>query len=236
VLTNPGGSLFYSGQNYSLDPGPDIIGKVALDPGFGHYELYGMARWFRSRAGGSNDTQSGGGVGGGLILPLEKDVLDFRLSALFGDGIGRYGSAQLPDVTTQPTGQFATISEYDLLAGLEGHPSSDWTLYLYVGEEHADHKAFVDATGKLGYGYGSPLYDNSGCMTLGSAKCAANTKASKQGTGGFWWKYYQGELGNLQLGAQYSYTQREIFPGVAGDPDTNISMVFLSFRYYPYQK
>ena len=236
VFNNPGGSLFYSGQNYSLDPAPDIIAKIALDPGFGHYELYGMARWFRDRAAGANDTQSGGGVGAGLILPLaSNNRLDFRLSGLVGDGIGRYGSAQLPDVTLTPTGQFATIKEYHWLGGFEARPTPQWTLYVYAGEEHADAKAYTDETGTLGYGYGSPLYNNSGCLTL-DGKCAANTKSIQQATGGAWWKYYQGELGNLQLGLQYSYTKREIFPGVGGDPDTHISIAMLSFRYYPYQR
>jgi len=167
---------------------------------------------------------------------LVADVLDFQLSGLVGDGIGRYGSAQLPDVTLTPTGQFATISEYDVLAGLIVHPATDWTLYGYAGEEHADAKAFTDVTGKLGYGYGSPLYDNSGCLILGGTKCAANTRTIQQGTVGAWWKYYRGELGNLQLGLQGSYTKREIFAGKGGDPDTNITIVMVSFRYYPYQK
>ncbi len=234
VYNNPGGSLYYSGQNYTLDPAPDVIAKVAFDPGYGHYELYGMARWFRDQVAGHNDIQNGNGVGGGLILPLIHDALDFRLSGLVGDGIGRYGSAQLPDVTLTPTGHFATIHGYHWLAGLEAHPTSQWTLYLYAGEEHADDKAYVDEAG-LGYGYGSPTYDNSGCLTLGG-KCAANTRSIKQGTAGAWWKYYQGELGNLQMGLQYSYTKREIFPGVGGSPDTNISVAMLSLRYYPYQR
>ncbi|MBS0581046.1 MAG: hypothetical protein JSR36_17450 [Proteobacteria bacterium] len=234
VFNNPGGSLYYSGQNYSLDPAPDIIGKVAIDPGFGHYEVYGMVRWFRDQVAGHNDTQNGEGVGAGMILPLVHDVLDFRASGLFGNGIGRYGSAQLPDVTLKPDGHFATIRGYHVLAGLEAHPAPAWTAYLYFGEEHADSQAYTDAGG-LGYGYGSPLYDNSGCETLGG-KCAANTKSIMQGTGGVWWKYYQGEIGNLQMGLQYSYTKREIFPGVGGDPDTNISVAMFSLRYYPYQR
>jgi hypothetical protein len=236
VFNNPGGSLFSSGTNYSFDPAPDVIGKIAIDPGFGHYEIYGMARWFRDRAAGANNTVSGGAGGGAFILPLVKDVLDFQVSGLAGKGIGRYGSAQLPDVTLTPTGQFATISEYQLLAGLIVHPAAEWTLYGYFGDEHADATDFTDVTGKLGYGYGSPLYNNSGCLTLGSAKCAANTKSIQQGTAGLWWKYYQGALGNLQLGLQGSYTKREIFTGVGGDPDVNIKMFFVSLRYYPYQK
>ncbi len=238
LFNNAGGSLFYSGQNYSLDMAPDIVAKVAIDPGFGHYEAYGIARWFRDRAAGVNDTVSGGGGGAAAIVPVVPDKLDFQVSFLAGSGIGRYGSAQLPDVTLRPDGKFAAISEYEVLAGLIFRPTSTWTLYAYAGEEHADSKAYTGLVNGVsyGYGYGSPLYDNSGCLTLGSGKCAANTKAIQQGTIGGWWKYYQGALGNLQFGFQGSYTKRQIFAGKGGDPDANLSIAMLSFRYYPYQK
>ncbi|MBS0366557.1 MAG: hypothetical protein JSR67_12125 [Proteobacteria bacterium] len=240
VYNNPGGSLYYSGQNYTLDAAPDVIAKLALDPGYGHYELYGVARWFRDRAAGVNDSVSGGGVGAGMLLPLVAGVLDFQLSGLTGKGIGRYGSAQLPDVTLRPDGRFATVKGYQVLAGLTLHPNSDWAIYAYYGREHEDATDFTAAdaiTGQpLGYGYGSPLYDNSGCGTLGGGKCAANTRAVSQGTVGAWWKYYQGALGNLQVGLQGSYTKRQTFVGLGGEPDVNMTVGMLSFRYYPYQK
>jgi hypothetical protein len=122
--------------------------------------------------------------------------------------------------------------------GFNYRPTTAWTVYGYLGEEHADAKAYTSVVGgnTLGYGYGSPLYDNSGCETLGSTKCAANTKAVKQATLGAWWKYYQGTLGNLQFGIQGSYTKRQIFAGVGGNPDTSLTVGMLSFRYYPYQR
>jgi hypothetical protein len=240
VINNAGGSLFAPTNNYTLDPAPDVIGKVALDPGWGHYELSGMARWFRSRAAMVNQTTSGGGVGAGLVLPLApQGVLDFQASGLYGKGIGRYASAQLPDVTVRPDGVLATVQEYDLLLGLNFRPTSALTLYLYGGREHADPNAFTAVVGgkTLGYGYGSPLYDNSGCLIENSKNgCVANTSDIDQVSTGGWWKYYQGPLGNLQFGLQYSYTKRKSFTGVGGDPSTDISMIFASFRYYPYQK
>ncbi|HYM35355.1 MAG TPA: hypothetical protein VET48_08170 [Steroidobacteraceae bacterium] len=238
IFNNAGGSLFSSTNNYTTDVAPDVIGKMAFDPGYGDYELYGMGRWFRDRAAGENDTVTGYGIGGGMILPISK-IVDIQVSGLFGNGIGRYGSAQLPDVTIKPDGHFATISEYDILVGLNYRPTPTWTLYAYVGTEHADNKAYSAVVGAntFGYGYGSPLYDNTGCLIESAAsKCAANTSAVQQANIGGWWKYYQGPLGNLQFGFHASYTKREIFAGLGGDPDTNIKMLFLSFRYYPYQR
>jgi hypothetical protein len=35
--------------NYSFNPSPDIIAKIAFDPGFGHYEVFGIADRFTGR-------------------------------------------------------------------------------------------------------------------------------------------------------------------------------------------
>ena len=238
VFNAPGGNLFAPTNNYSTDVAPDLIAKVAWDPGFGHYELYGLGRAFRDRAAARNETTYGGGIGGGFILPILANQLDFQVSFLAGSGIGRYGSAQLPDVTVRPDGKLATVSEYDALAGLIYRPTGAWTMYGYVGVEHADSKSYAAVVNNttLGYGYGNPLYDNSGCLTEGSAVCAANTSEVEQATLGVWWKYYQGTLGNLQFGVQGSYTKRKTFDGIGGNPDTNMTIGMVSFRYYPYQR
>ena len=36
-------------SNYTANPSPDLIAKVAFDPGFGHYEIYGLADRFADR-------------------------------------------------------------------------------------------------------------------------------------------------------------------------------------------
>ena len=76
LVTNTGGSLLNSTANYSIDFAPDIIAKVAFDPGFGHYELYGLGRGFRDRspanAAGTNNTTWAGSIGAGMVLPLVR--------------------------------------------------------------------------------------------------------------------------------------------------------------------
>lgn len=243
IVTNTGGSLLNSTANYSIDFAPDVIAKFAFDPGWGHYEVYGLARGFRDRydptagsVAGSNNTAWGASVGAGIILPLTSQ-LSFQVSGITGDGNGRYGSAQLPDATIKPDGTVATINETQLLAGLTFKPTSTLTLYTYGGAEQAARRAFVTAAGAP-VGYGSTLYNNSGCdrVTGTAATCVANTKTVAQVTVGEWWKAYQGEIGNFQIGLQYSYTDRKTFSGVGGDPSTHINMGFVSFRYYPYQR
>jgi len=246
IVSTPGGSLYSSTNNYTLDPAPDVILKMSLDPGFGHYEIEGLGRAFKSviASTAENNTIYGGGVGAGVILPLVPRVLTFQASGLVGHGVGRYGSAQLPDVTLKPDGTLAALPGYEALVGLSFLPTPDFNLYLYGGREEVKETSYeAVVNGKTeGFGYGSPLYSNAGCEILNSntAKpplaCTANTRSISQVTGGFWWKYYQGVLGNLQLGFQLSYTDRKIFPGVGGDPSTNIFIGMVSFRYYPYQK
>src|SRR3984885_6595137 len=37
-----------TGTSFSTDIAPDVVAKIAADPGWGHYELYGLGRFFRS--------------------------------------------------------------------------------------------------------------------------------------------------------------------------------------------
>jgi len=242
TITNTGGSLLNSTANYSIDFAPDIIAKVAVDPGFGHFEVYGMARGFRDRSpgnpSGTNNTTWAGSIGAGMILPLVPNVLEFQASGLGGAGNGRYGSAQLPDATIRPDGTVAAIREWQALAGLVVKPMPELTVYLYGGKEQASRTAYTNAAGTGAIGYGSELYNNSGCYSLAgtAGTCIANTRSVTNVTLGEWWKVYTGDIGNFQIGLQYSYLSRRAFSGVGGDPIANIGMGFISFRYYPYQK
>jgi hypothetical protein len=245
---NPGvSSAFVTTNNVTTDSLPDLVLKASADPGWGHYEVFGLNRWFRSRdivAGSAdNETRTGSGIGGSLLLPLVPKMLDFQASFLGGHGVGRYGSAQLPDVTVNPTnGALATLNGYQALAGLVYRPAARWTFMAYGGKEQVSARSYVvRGTGAtpatFGYGYGSPLFSNAGCEIEGSAlPCTANTSEVWDIDAGGWWKFYQGTLGNMQIGATWNYLRREIFSGIGGDPSTNINIVMVSFRYYPYQK
>jgi hypothetical protein len=167
-------------------------------------------------------------------LPIVPSKLNFRASFLTGYGIGRYGAGQLPDATIAPNGSPAPIPEVQALIGLVGRPSPDVDLYIYVGTEQAGKTAFTVA-GK-GYGYGSPLFVNSGCDTeLSPSTCTGNTSGLTQGTIGAWWRFLHGDAGTMQLGAQYSYTRRQASQGVGGAPRTDENIVMVSLRYYPFQ-
>ena len=240
---NPGIAQLDPGQAYSTDIAPDVILKGTADPGYGHYELYGVARFMQDRVSvvgnGHDNTRLGGGVGGGFILPIIGNNLTFEGRGLAGYGIGRYGSGQLPDATISPSGAPSPLPEVQALVGIVGHPRSDIDLYTYVGTEQIGRK-FFNAGGKA-YGYGNPAYSNAGCdVELSTATCTANTSGLTQGTLGAWWRFLQGDYGTVESGIQYSYTRRDIYKSVpatggGGNQSTDDNMIFFSLRYLPFQ-
>ena len=239
---NPGISTLTPGQAYSTDIAPDLIVKGAADPGWGHYELYGIGRFEQDRVSvvgnGHNNTRLAGGVGGGAILPILGDKLSFEVRALGGVGIGSYGTSQLPDATIGRSGASVPLPEVQALVGLISKPSPFVDLYSYVGTEQVARRYF-NAGGKA-YGYGNPAYVNSGCGTeLSTATCTGNTSGIVQGTLGAYWRFLHGDFGTVQAGLQYSYTRRDIFKGVTaapgnGNQGTDENTVFFSLRYLPF--
>lgn len=226
------GGLLGNNQTFSTDVYPDLVGKLAIDPGFGHYELKGIGRVFTDRANGSTFNTVGGGVGGAATFPVIPKLLDVQLSGLAGYGIGRYGSVQLPDVTFNAEGKEIAVPAVQALLGIVGHPQPGTDVYTYFGFEEAARTSRVSATG-AGIGYGSDLANNTGCETEGGA-CAALTKTVGQVTLGFWQDIYKGSYGRVAVGAQGSFTKRYTFSAVGGAPYADDYMVFTSFRYYPF--
>ena len=237
-VTNPGVGALASTVNYSDDIAPDIIVKAAADPGWGHFEAYGLARFLHDRVShlGSGDTNTvaAGGGGAGAVLPIVPHILDFRASALAGDGIGRYGSAQLPDAVVGRDGAPDPLPEVEALLGLEYHLTPMIDVFAYGGTEQIGRRDFTVA-GK-GYGYGSLLYNNAGCETelAAAATCVANTKGVTEGTIGAFWRPFMGPYGAVQLGAQYEYLHRSIFEGRGGTPSTDNNVVLFDVRYFPF--
>ncbi|MXV45241.1 hypothetical protein GS501_09370 [Saccharibacter sp. 17.LH.SD] len=224
---------------YTTDPAPDLIAKIAADPGWGHYELTGVMRFFRDRTSvpgsGNNHTTIAGGGGGGMVLPLINKKLYFQASGLVGTGLGRYGTSNLPDYTYNRNGGTAPLPEANLLLGLYGDPTTNLRLYVYGGAETVMSRRAFDEDGKS-YGYGNRDYIMTGCHTELSSACAAaeNVRTVAQATTGFWYTAAKGDYGTLRIGGQYAHTYIQAFSGIGGKPHTNADMVFMSLRYMPF--
>jgi hypothetical protein len=264
---------------YTFNPSPDIIAKVAFDPGFGHYELFGLYDRFRDRvfpcadfligttgpcpndpavtgpngSGAYNSSKNGGGFGVNARWNFDDKHIVFGLHALGGQGVGRYGAAQLSDMAIHADGTPDLIKNYQGLASLEWH-GKKLDVYAYTGAEYDGRTSDYDVATSAYVGYGSPHFNNSGCYTEtapsfavtsgfnpGSlSKCTADTRAIIEGTAGFWYRFYNGPRGKFQFGTQYSYVTRQTWSGIgfsgAGAPGATPEgldgMVFTSFRYY----
>ena len=240
----PAGQGFDSANTLSLNHVPDVIGKIVYEPIVAdrhvHLEAYYLYRSFYERLNFNNQNRSGGGAGGGLTVQVVPQLLDFEISAMAGKGIGRYGSAQLTDVTFDPAGNIHPIHEIEALAGLTLHVTPKFDYYVFFGEEKESAEAFnlPSATGLTPYGYGNPLYQNGGCYsdiaTVPATACVGNTRLIRQGTTGFWFEPYVGAFGRFRYGLQYSYSQRKSFAGLGGAPTANQNIVMASMRYYPF--
>jgi hypothetical protein len=274
----PGATSSAPVTTYAYNLAPDIIAKLALDKPYGHFELYGISRFFRDRvypnevlvtttnpvtgvktvtvggtsAGAYNDSTVGGGVGGSAHYLAYQKKINLGIEGLYGDGIGRYGDAQLPDVTLRPTGQLAPLHGFSALGSVEANVTPRLQVYAYYGGDYVGRHYFASGSGYEGYG----LYNlaTSGCNTeplpgttstttpTGAANgfspgspgsCAVNNKDVQEVTVGYWYDFYRGEFGRLRQGFQYSWIERNTWSGLGGlSPHATDNMFFTSFRYY----
>jgi hypothetical protein len=223
---------------YSYNPSPDFIGKLAFQPGFGHYEIFGILTQFRDRifpgatlttpsAAGAynNNTWTGGGGANARWSVMQKHI-DIGLHGLAGQGLGRYGTAGLADATVRPDGSLTPLWSYQGLATLEYH-SPKWDIYGNGGVEYVGRNSVINSKGAP-VGYGALLFNNTGCgietvpgtafttgfSPGGLSNCNGDTKDIWEGTAGFWYKPYNGPKGRVQFGLQYSYLTKEAWSGI----------------------
>jgi hypothetical protein len=176
--TGANGGLYNITANYASNLAPDLLAKIAWEPpGWGHYEVFGVASFFRARVypndtgsnpssvGAYNDSTVGGGVGGSMRVPTLNKHLDVGIKGLWGDGTARYGSSQIADLTVRPSGQLALIHAWSALGTLEFHASPRLDIYANYGVDYVGRRYFVTVPGKTAVGYGSPFNVETGCNT-----------------------------------------------------------------------
>jgi len=247
------GSGVLSNTTYSTNVAPDLIAKVAFDPGFGHYEFKLMGRTFRDRldavpavpavpatkttkaiAGipavpGSNNTVLGGGIGAAAYIPVVAGKIEYIVQGSWGN-VGRYG-ATATDVVVKPTGTLSPEKSVHVLTGFETHPFSKLDWYVFGSDEYLYRN----------YGYGLNTTDNSKCFVEATAStaatstttgCSPSVKSLAGATTGIWYRFYSGNKGTVQYGAEYSYIYKDTWSGKGGTPRGIDNIIDTSFRYY----
>jgi len=213
------GGLYNPLGNYQFNLSPDFVVKAVFQPGFGHYEIFGILSQFRARvfpcvtdkalagcgglatsaANAYNNSVFGGGFGMYSRWDAFSKHVTVGVHYMQGNGLGRYGSGQLSDVTTRysPTnpildGSLAMIMSYQALGSLELHPAPKLDIYLYTGGEYANRTQFAKTAGGVPLeGYGATGFNNYGCHTEILPFAAQSTSASTgvptavAGTNGF---------------------------------------------------
>ena len=172
---------------YANNVAPDALAKFAFDAPHAHFEVGGLARFFRDELNpliytttGTTtvitnstavvrNTKLGGGAFGAARVSASK-FADVAVQGMFGDGTARYGSAQLGDVTVHPDGTLEPIRNYHGLFSLETHPAPKLDVYAYYGAEYNQRTYYASPVGTL-IGYGTPNTVETGCyaLTLGTA-------------------------------------------------------------------
>jgi hypothetical protein len=265
-----GGGLYNATANYSFNYAPDLVAKMAFEPGWGHWELFGIGRTFRSRVypctaytgtacttatttGAWNDSIFAGGVGGGFRVPFANKKFVVGLKGLYGEGVGRYGSSTIADVTIRPDGQMSPLRAFSALSTVELNPSSRLNVYLNYGGDYV----YRDYVGKIGYG--DPATNMSGCLTevppsltaagngfagatgfagANPANCGNQNKDVQEFTAGDWYYIYKGSQGGLRFGLQYARFERDLWSGAGGTTNPAggakgvDNMFWTSFRFY----
>ncbi|MGB6746121.1 MAG: hypothetical protein WBE38_20900 [Terracidiphilus sp.] len=255
------GGLYDNQSNYSYNLTPDFVAKLVAEPGWGHWELFGIARSFRDRiypTGGTpyNSTVWGGGIGGGFRGPLVGKMVTIGLKGLYGEGVGRYGSSTIGDVTLRPNGTISPLHGFSAISTLEMNPTSRLNLYFNYGGDYIGRDWTVDnITGDANFGkevgYGTYTVNMSGCDVENASSaanasanpgtptnCGASTKDVQEFSAGWWYNIYAGPKGRLRQGFQYALFERNLWSGAGGttNPGGGASgtdnMWWTSFRYY----
>ena len=240
---------------YAINQTPDFIAKLAIDPKWGHYEVFGIARTFRDRvypatttaaAPAFNDTEWGTGLGGSLRVPTLHKKLDVGAKGLWGTGMGRYGNSTIADVTLRDWGSLSPLHSVSALGTLELHATPRLDVYANYGADYIGRTVYLNTAGTpVGYGFNEtnttcqkeqvPSSGNSGGpnFPLGPTGCSGNTRDVQESTIGYWYDFYRGPKGRLRQGIQYGYAERQIWADKAGFAPKGIeNMVWTSFRYY----
>ncbi len=235
------GTGVLSNTTYSTNLAPDLIAKFAFEPGFGHYEIKAIGRFFRDRLDstpavaatktapaiaatpGRNSTVLGGGIGAAAYLPVVRRKVDFIAEGMWGN-IGRYGATGT-DLVVKPDGLLSTEKSIHGMTGFETHPLLRLDWYVFGADEYLYRN----------YGYGLASIDNTKCFveaTVSTYSCSASVKSLAGATTGIWYRFYKGNYGTVQSGLEYTYVYKDTWSGKGGAPRGIDNMLDTSFRYY----
>jgi hypothetical protein len=198
--------------NLSFNYAPDVIVKLALDPGWGHWEFIGIGRTAHetiypgvttdiAKYGGQKDIETGavvapastsagafsnsialGGAAASMRVPLGP-MISFGAKGLVGAGVGRYGDTTLSDVTTNNWGGLSPLHNVSGLLTLEATPTPRLNIWLNYGGDYAGRDDWANA-GATTLGGPTATFCPTGFSS--PSQCTSKPTAALLAAGGTW--------------------------------------------------
>jgi hypothetical protein len=266
-------------STYANNVSPDVIVKAAFDVPWLHFEVGGLGRFLRNEffpvasiavTGTSpaptytygttleSNTAKAGGVFGSIRIK-PTPAFEVAVQAMAGQGVGRYGSAQLADATLKPNETLEPIRNYHGLFSTVFHAGKNFDFFAYYGGEYAQRTVYTIATpnGNNLIGYGPSNLSDTGCYnlpavsgnssgtagSLSATSCSSPTRYIQEPMGGFIWRAVNSPTyGRLQYSVTYSYIQRNLWSGndvpatgpitTPTGPRATEPMIHVQMRYY----
>jgi len=209
---------------YANNVAPDVIVKAAFDAPAFHFEVGGIARFFRDNyfpvtynytAGAAASTmtetyatqeKSHTALGGGVFASARGylgKVSEVAIQAMAGTGTGRYGSSQLADVTLRPDETLEPVRNYHVLFSNENHLTPKLDAFVYYGGEYEERTTYTLPNGVI-TGVAPQTLSNAGCYNLPTGittnSSGSGGSISASGCGGYT-RYIQEAMGGLTFKA-----------------------------------
>ena len=196
-----------------------------------------------------NDRQRG--IGGGFRAPLGTQEVTIGLKGLWGQGVGRYGSSTIADVTLRPNGQLRPLHGFSALSTMELNPTPNFNVVLQL-RRRLSSTATTSSAGPPRLATATRSVNMSGCMlspltpTAGAtgaapvapSNCGGSNKDVQEFTAGYWYNFYNGPQRPPPPGLPVQTVRRDLWSGAGGtaNPGNGAhgtdNMIFTSFRYY----
>jgi hypothetical protein len=215
--------------NLSFNAAPDVIVKVAIDPGIGHYELFGIGGFAHETIyggvttnstlyGGQTDITTGqvavaassaafsasdsiklGGLGASARVPFLANKLTLGAKGLYGPGVGRYGDSTLADVTADGTGSMKPIHNLSGLLTVEATPIPRLVIYLNYGGDYAARTDYAFPGSTTLSIASKPVF----CPIGGTGSACTNAPTAAQlAAGGAWGAQYTSAAAAVGYGSR----------------------------------
>ena len=201
--------------NISFNKAPDMLVKAAFDPSFGHFEIFGVARFFHEQVfpgettnsylyGGLKDIATGlvvaptltsagaisksialGGIGGSIRVPVIKNKFAFGAKGLFGPGVGHFSTSNLSDATSNSSGELVPIHNLSGLLTAEFTPKPRLQIYTYFGGDYAGRE---DEANSAATSLAAPVaqFCPTSATETGGFACTASPTSANVAAGGSW--------------------------------------------------